>query len=60
MVPFGNKQKVLAKHVNSSSGSHPVCIACFTSLYVVFRLQILVDGVRIKVLEAFCMFATFF
>lgn len=60
MVPFGNKQKVLAKYVNSSSGLYPVCIACFHPLYLGFSLQILLDGVKIKVLEAFCTFATFF
>lgn len=53
MVPFGNKQKVLAKYVNSSSGLYPVCIACFHPLYLGFSLQILLDGVRIKVLKLF-------
>lgn len=53
-------KKVLSKYVNSSAGLHPVTVACFPPLHLVFSLQILLDGVRIKVLEAFCMFAPFF
>lgn len=51
---------VLAKYVNSSPVLHPVTVAYFSTITPVFSLQVLIDGVRIRVLEAFVIFATFF
>lgn len=54
-------KNVFAKCVNLSASLHAVtCMFPTPPLHLVFHLEIFLDGVRIKVLEAFHMFATFF